>query len=62
MRPDIKVIYMTGYSDDTLAFHGITQTEIDFIQKPFTRSELREKLRAVLAADKRRRVRSSPAA
>jgi signal transduction histidine kinase/ActR/RegA family two-component response regulator len=62
IHPDIKVIYMSGYTDDTLAFHGITQTEIDFIQKPFTQSELREKLRAVLAADKRRRVRSRSAA
>jgi PAS domain S-box-containing protein len=62
MRPDIKVIYMSGYTDDTLAFHGITQTEIDVIQKPFTQSELREKLQAVLAAEKRRHVRSSNAA
>jgi signal transduction histidine kinase/ActR/RegA family two-component response regulator len=53
--PDIKVIYMSGYTDDTLAFHGIAQPEIDFIQKPFTRAELGEKLRAVLTTSKRRR-------
>jgi PAS domain S-box-containing protein len=52
LRPEIKVIYMSGYTDDTLAFHGIAQPEIDFIQKPFTRVELGEKLRAVLAGEK----------
>jgi FixJ family two-component response regulator len=52
--PNIEVIYMSGYTDDTLAFHGIAQPEIDFIQKPFTRAELGEKLRAVLTTGKRR--------
>jgi DNA-binding NtrC family response regulator len=55
IRPEIKVIYMSGYTDDMLAFHGIAQPEIDFIQKPFTRAELETKLRAVLAADKKTR-------
>jgi FixJ family two-component response regulator len=54
IRPDIRVIYMSGYTDDTIAFHGIAQLEVPLIQKPFTRVELGEKLRAVLATDKRR--------
>src|SRR5262249_38949211 len=53
MRPDIRVLYIAGYTDDMLAFHGIAQPEIDFIQKPFTREELSQKVRAALAEGKR---------
>jgi CheY-like chemotaxis protein len=52
IRPAIKVLYMSGYTDDMLAFQGVAQAEIDFIHKPFTRAELGEKLRAVLATEK----------
>jgi CheY-like chemotaxis protein len=47
IRPGTKVLYMSGYTDDTLAFHGIAQPEIDFIQKPFTVAALAEKLRVL---------------
>jgi PAS domain S-box-containing protein len=49
-RPETKVLYMSGYTDDVLAFHGIAQPEIDLIQKPFTPAELAEKVKLVLAA------------
>jgi two-component system cell cycle sensor histidine kinase/response regulator CckA len=52
IRPGTKVLYMSGYTDDVLAFHGLSQPEIDFIQKPFTPSELAEKVETVLLADK----------
>jgi PAS domain S-box-containing protein len=52
IRPEIRVLYMSGYTDDTLAFHGITDPEIEFIQKPFTKAELGEKVRLALAAGK----------
>ena len=44
IRPHTKVLYMSGYTDDVLAFHGIAQPEIEFIQKPFTPSELAAKV------------------
>jgi signal transduction histidine kinase len=47
--PAAKVLYMSGYSDDVLAFHGIAQPEIDFIQKPFTAAELAEKVEMMLS-------------
>src|SRR5262245_66213641 len=52
IRPGTKVVYMSGYTDEVLAFHGIAQPEIDFIQKPFTPPELAAKVETVLSADK----------
>jgi CheY-like chemotaxis protein len=53
VRPGIKVLYMSGYADDVLAFHGIDRPEIAFIQKPFTASELAGKVDILLSADRR---------
>jgi two-component system, cell cycle sensor histidine kinase and response regulator CckA len=50
IRPDTKVLYISGYTDDVLAFHGIAQPEIEFIQKPFTPSGLVGKVEMVLSA------------
>jgi PAS domain S-box-containing protein len=52
ISPATKVLYMSGYTDDVLAFHGI-EPEIDFIQKPFQASDLGQKLQRVLAAPRR---------
>jgi PAS domain S-box-containing protein len=52
VRPGVKVVYMSGYTDDVLAFHGIAP-EIEFIQKPFTSADLAEKLGTVLSAANR---------
>jgi two-component system, cell cycle sensor histidine kinase and response regulator CckA len=49
IRPGTKVLYMSGYTDDVLAFHGIAQREIEFIQKPFTPSGLAGKVEMVLS-------------
>ena len=50
IRSGTKVLYMSGYTDDVLAFHGIAQAEIAFIQKPFTPSELAAKVKMALSA------------
>ncbi|HUJ24009.1 MAG TPA: PAS domain S-box protein [Bryobacteraceae bacterium] len=50
-----KVLFMSGYTDEVLAFHGVVQPEIDFIQKPFTPSELAGKVEMVLSTDRRGR-------
>jgi len=49
MRPGTKVVYMSGYTDDTLAFYGLPQPDTSYIQKPFTPVALAEKLRQVLS-------------
>ena len=50
-RPDIKVVFMSGYTDDVIAHHGIADKDIHFIQKPITLSSLAKKLREVLDKD-----------
>ncbi len=44
IKPTTKVVYMSGYTDDTLAFHGFPQLNTGFIQKPFTVTLLAEKV------------------
>ncbi len=48
--PNIAVLYMSGYTDDRLAPHGLVDSEIEFISKPFTPRELARKVRKVLDA------------
>jgi PAS domain S-box-containing protein len=48
-EPATKVVYMSGYTDDTLAFHGLPEPGVAYIQKPFTPVALAEKLRGVLS-------------
>ena len=39
-RPEMKVIYMSGYTDDTIVQHGVLEEGILFLQKPFSLDEL----------------------
>jgi len=50
LMPGTKVVYMSGYTDDTLAFYGLPQPDTSYIQKPFTPAALAEKLRQVLTS------------
>ncbi|MCX7012462.1 MAG: PAS domain S-box protein, partial [Candidatus Sumerlaeota bacterium] len=47
-RPGMKVLYMSGYTGDTIVHHGILDSGIRFIQKPFTVQTLTQKAREAL--------------
>jgi signal transduction histidine kinase/ActR/RegA family two-component response regulator len=48
--PGIQVVYISGYTDDTLAFYGLPQPGAAYMQKPFTPKALAEKVRQILTA------------
>lgn len=48
--PDLRVIYMSGYTDDDIVRRGLLDPEMAFIQKPFTADGLARKVREVLDA------------
>jgi DNA-binding NarL/FixJ family response regulator len=47
-RPEMKVLFMSGYTDDAIVRYGIEQTTTAFLQKPFTPTALARKVREVL--------------
>jgi PAS domain S-box-containing protein len=48
IKPDMKIIYMSGYTDDTIIRRGIPSSETAFLNKPFTPDALMRKVRQVL--------------
>jgi len=46
--PRIKVLFMSGYTDDALAHHGVLGPELSFLEKPFSPSRLAQKVREVI--------------
>ena len=49
-RPTSQVIFMSGYTDDSVVRHGLTDGDKHFIQKPFTAVALLKQVREVLTA------------
>ena len=49
LDPELRVLYMSGYTDDVIVQHGVLEPEIPFLQKPFTPLMLAEKMRKILA-------------
>jgi CheY-like chemotaxis protein len=48
LLPKIKVLYMSGYTDNAIVHHGVLDEEANYIQKPFSLDSLARKVREIL--------------
>jgi PAS domain S-box-containing protein len=48
LRPEARVIFMSGYTDDAVTRHGVLEPGLAYLQKPFTPDALGQKVREVL--------------
>jgi two-component system cell cycle sensor histidine kinase/response regulator CckA len=48
IRPGMKVVYMSGHTDDAVVARGVETAGLTFLQKPFTLDVLARTVRAVL--------------
>ncbi|MET0795016.1 MAG: response regulator, partial [Polyangiaceae bacterium] len=61
LRPSMKVLCMSGYTDDSVVRHGLMAGEIAFVQKPFTPDSLGRKVRELLDSNRELESRSAAA-
>ena len=52
LRPDMRVLFMSGYTDDAIVHHGVLESGMQFIEKPFAGKGLAKKVRQVLDASR----------
>ncbi len=50
LRPELKALFMSGYTSSAIAHRGVMEDHIHFIQKPFTQKELGEKVHKIKAS------------
>jgi FixJ family two-component response regulator len=48
LRPELKVLYVSGYTDDAIIHQGVLKHGTAFLQKPFTTDALARKIREIL--------------
>jgi signal transduction histidine kinase/ActR/RegA family two-component response regulator len=48
IRPDIRILFMSGYTDDLLGEYGVLNDDVNFIAKPFNQDALIEKIKSAL--------------
>ena len=53
-RPDVKIVYMSGYTDDEFIRRGVTTSDLAFLEKPFTDESLCRRVRESLDGPRKR--------
>ncbi len=60
VRPGMKVLFMSGYTDDSIVRHGVLDSDVAFLQKPITPATLTRKVREVIDEGRAIRPPSTP--
>ena len=47
-RPSLRVLFMSGYTEDVVVLQGIEEATVDFLHKPFKLDELKNRVREIL--------------
>jgi len=50
IHPETAIVFVSGYTEDTVVHQGVLQPGVEFLSKPFTRESLAVKLREAVAA------------
>ena len=50
--PNLPILFASGYTDDAVVRHGVLQTNVNFIQKPFAIDDVARKVRDLLDSEK----------
>ncbi len=54
LRPEIKLLFVSGYAGQTVLNHKVFDLETNFLQKPYTLKQLSGKIRAALSSSAQR--------
>jgi PAS domain S-box-containing protein len=53
LRPELRVVFMSGYTDDVIARHGVLEPGVTFVEKPFSQETLARNVREALDRNRR---------